>query len=104
MFDVTQIILAALGLLVAIISTVLIPYLRQRVSAEKLQKIQMWVQIGVDAAEMIFVGAGRGKEKNTYVTDFVMDKLEELGMTMDIDSVKNMIEAAVLKMKNDMSQ
>ena len=62
--------------------------------------MQMWVNIGVKAAEMLYVGKGRGEEKKAYVTKFLNSK----GYTLDAASIENMIEAAVLEMQNSMAQ
>jgi Phage holin protein (Holin_LLH). len=65
----------------------------------KLDQLENWVKIFVSAAEKIFVGSGRGKEKLQCVADMLKAK----GYTVNVDSVSNavraMIEAAVLQIK-----
>ena len=51
--------------------------------------------IAVEAAEMIYVGAGRGEEKKQYVIDFLNSK----GFTLNTAEIENLIEAAVLELK-----
>ena len=55
----------------------------------------MWVNIAVEAAEMIYVGAGRDEEKKQYVIDFLNSK----GFTLNTAEIENLIEAAVLELK-----
>ena len=96
MIDLTKIALSVIGLVSALLTTFLIPYLRQKLSSARLEEIRIWVNIAVKAAEMLYVGSGRGEEKKEYVLNFLNSK----GYTIDAESVENMVEAAVLEMKN----
>lgn len=95
MVDLTEIIVAILTLVISLISAFLIPYLKTKVSAEKLDTIKFWVNIAVEAAEMIYVGTGRGQEKKEYVVKFLNSK----GFTLNVEEIENLIEAAVLELK-----
>lgn len=64
-------------------------------SAEKLDTIKFWVNIAVEAAEMIYVGTGRGQEKKDYVVQFLNSK----GFTLNVTEIENLIEAAVMELK-----
>jgi NAD(P)H-hydrate repair Nnr-like enzyme with NAD(P)H-hydrate dehydratase domain len=96
MTDLTPIISAALTLIMAVITTFLIPYLKTKIDANKFDKIKSWVKVAVEAAEMIYVGTGRGEEKKAYVVQYLNSK----GYTLDADSINNLIESAVLELKN----
>lgn len=96
MTDLTPIISAALTLIMAVITTFLIPYLKTKIDSNKFEKIQTWVKVAVEAAEMIYVGTGRGEEKKAYVVQYLNSK----GYTLDADSINNLIESAVLELKN----
>lgn len=95
MTDLTNIASAIITLIVAVITTFLIPYLKAKVDAEKFAKIKNWVKVTVEAAEMIYNGTGRGAEKKAYVLNY----LKEKGYTLDLDSIDNLIESAVLELK-----
>lgn len=97
MVDLTQVVSAVITLIVALISAFLIPYLKSKLSADKLQKVQFWVNIAVEAAEMIYVGTGRGQEKKEYVLSFLNSK----GFSLNMTEIDNLIEAAVLKLKQE---
>lgn len=99
MIDLTKIIITLIFLVVTALTTFLVPYLKQKLSAEQFSEMQMWVNIGVKAAEMLYVGKGRGEEKKAYVVEFLKNK----GYTLDMTSIENMIEAAVLEMQNAMT-
>lgn len=95
MVDLTQIIVAILTLAISLVSVFLIPYLKTKVSSEQLETIKFWVNIAVEAAEMIYVGSGRGEEKKAYVVEFLNSK----GFTLNTQEIDNIIEAAVLELK-----
>lgn len=95
MIDITNVISAVITLLVAVVTTFLIPYLKERVDAEKFEKIKAWVKVAVNAAEMIYTGVGRGEEKKAYVLDYLNQK----GYKLDSATIDNLIESAVLELK-----
>lgn len=93
--DLTQIIVAILTLAISMVSAFLIPYIKTKVTAEQFATIKLWVQVAVQAAEMLYVGSGRGEEKKQYVLDFLKSK----GFTLNTEEIENLIEAAVLELK-----
>lgn len=95
MFDITDIILAALALVSVIISTVVVPYFKSKTSAQQQAEINSWVKIAVSAAEQIYVGSGRGAEKKQYVLDW----LHQRNITVDETKLDAMIESAVYALK-----
>ncbi|MBE6612021.1 MAG: holin [Ruminococcaceae bacterium] len=95
MVDLTQVIVAVLTLVISLITAFLIPYLKTKVSGEQLETIKFWVNIAVEAAEMIYVGTGRGQEKKEYVVQFLNSK----GFTLNVAEIENLIEAAVMELK-----
>lgn len=95
MIDITSIINAVIALLAAVVSTFLVPWIKGKVEAQKLEKVADWVTIAVSAAEQIYNESGMGEKKKRYVLDFLEDK----GLTVDINSVDAMIEAAVYGLK-----
>lgn len=100
MVDLTQIITIVLELIFAVALIFVVPYLKQKMSAEQFNEMTMWVNIAVKAAEMLYTGTGRGEEKKAYVIEFLNSK----GYTLDAASIENMIEASVLELKNSMVQ
>lgn len=78
----------------AVITAFVIPWLKGKIDADKLEKIELWVTVAVEAAEQLYVGSGRGAEKKAYVVQF----LQEKGFTIDPDSLDKLIEAAVFNL------
>jgi len=96
MIDLTNIISAVITLIIAVITTFLIPYLKSKVDEMKFENIKTWVKVAVEAAEMIYTGTGRGEEKKAYVMQYLNSK----GYTIDTESINNLIESAVHELKN----
>lgn len=95
MVDLTPIITAVLTLIFSLITAFLIPYIKTKVSAEQFATIKLWVQVAVQAAEMLYVGSGRGEEKKKYVIEFLNSK----GFTLNAEEIENLIESVVLELK-----
>lgn len=95
MVDLTPIITAVLTLIFSLITAFLIPYIKTKVSAEQFATIKLWVQVAVQAAEILYVGSGRGEEKKKYVIEFLNSK----GFTLNAEEIENLIESAVLELK-----
>ena len=53
MFDITVIIEAVFALLAAIITAIVIPYIKSKTTASQQAEINAWVKIAVTAAEQI---------------------------------------------------
>lgn len=86
LINLTGIINAIIALLAAIITYRVIPWIKTRTTNEQQALLEATVRTLVFAAEQIY-GAGKGREKMQYVAE----KLEEKGYTVDTDD----IEAAV---------
>lgn len=94
MIDLTPIMEAIIALVVAVITAFVIPWLKGKIDADKLEQIKLWVTVAVEAAEQLYNGTGRGEEKKAYVVKF----LQEKGFTLDQDSLDKLIEAAVFNL------
>lgn len=95
-FDITPVMEAVAALLAAVITAVVIPYIKTKTTTDQQRQINTWVQIAVSAAEQIYNGPGRGKDKKKYVVEW----LRQHGVTVDADKLDAMIEAAVYDLKN----
>ena len=93
-FDITPIVEAVIAVVCAVVTCVLIPYIKSRTSAQQQAKINAWVKIAVSAAEQIYTGSGRGEEKKAYVVKWLRDH----GVTVDTEKLDAMIEAAVYEL------
>lgn len=94
MVDITNIVSAVITLIVALVTTFLIPWLKEKFDNEKLANIKAWVKVAVQAAEIIYEGTGKGAEKKAYVLQY----LESKGFKLDTATIENLIESAVLEL------
>ncbi len=92
-FDFTDIFEGIIMLLSAVITTFLIPMLKQKLSDDKRDKLIFWVRTAVKAAEQIY-GSKTGQQKKDYVVAFLLSK----GIVIDIDEVTALIESEVYKL------
>ena len=95
--DYTQIISAVIALISALVSAFLIPWLKTKIDADKLQTIRTYVEIGVKAAEQLY-DATDGTAKKAYVLSFLAEK----GITFDSEVIDKLIEAAVLQLHHEL--
>ena len=71
--DMTELITAFISVLVAVVTRYVVPWLKARTSAERLQQIDYWYQVAVLAAEKAY-GAGHGAEKLADAAEFLKTK------------------------------
>ena len=95
MTNITIIIEAVFALIAAVITAIVIPYIKSKTTAQQQAEINAWVKIAVSAAEQIYNGSGRGEEKKAYVLNW----LAEHGITLDEARIDALIEAAVYELK-----
>lgn len=71
MIDLTPVVNALITLLGLLLTTFLIPWIKLKVSTEKLEQVKKWTAVGVKAAEMIYKESGMGEAKKNYVRKFL---------------------------------
>lgn len=89
--DVTQVIVALIGLISVLLSTVLVPYFRAKTTQEKWNNALFWVKLAVQSAEQIYNQHGMGEAKKKYVEEF----LAKHNIKLDPEQIDVAIEAAV---------
>ena len=92
--DITPVVNAVIALAAALVTAFVIPWIKSKTTAAQREEINSWVKIAVTAAEQIYSGVGKGKEKKKYVLDFLAEK----NLKIDEESVDLMIESAVRNM------
>ena len=104
-FDITEIVLASLGVIVdvllVLLATKVVPYIRARVSSANMTSIIELVYHAVHAAEQLFKGSGQGADKLEYVLKVVHEALAARGIVINDVELRAYIEAAVLKLKDE---
>lgn len=95
-FNITPIIEAVFLLIAAVITAIVIPYIKSKTTTQQQAEINAWVKIAVTAAEQIYNGSGRGAEKKAYVLNW----LKQHGINVDEAKLDAMIESAVYELKS----
>ena len=97
--NITDILSALIALTAAILTTFVIPAIRQKMDAQGFAQLLKWVKIGVQAAEMIYKGTGMGRAKKQYVKEFLLSH----GYELDEAELDAAIESAVLELKESVA-
>lgn len=87
------IISAVIALIAAIITTVLIPYIKGKITQQQYDRLLEAVRIAVAAAEQLFTSPQSGADKKQYVQEF----LAAQGYDVSDQEIDTMIEATVGK-------
>lgn len=95
--DITPILNAMVALAAALISAVVVPWLRSKLTAEQTKELLRWAEIGVEAAEQLYA-TGEGEKKKAYVLQLLKNK----GCSVNEEEVETAIEAAVLKLHKEL--
>lgn len=102
MNDVTSIILKiVVGILFAIITRYLVPYLKTLRDDARWKRLIDMVETAVLAAEQTVKDPKSGPEKKEMVLKFVSDWFVKQGIDVTAEELDKLIEAAVKKMKDE---
>lgn len=91
--DITQIVVAVIGLLGLVVTSVLVPLIRTKINAEQWDTIYNYAVAAVQAAEII-IGAGKGDEKFAWAKEYIEAQCKAHGIKIDMDTVQVAIENA----------
>lgn len=94
MIDVTDIIVAVIGVIGAILTGIVFPLIKAKITNEQWQMIVNYAYAGVQAAEIIFNAQGQGEAKFEWVADYIEQQCAAHGIKIDVDTIKVVIENA----------
>lgn len=92
--DITQIVVAVIGLLGIIITSVIVPLIKSNLTNSQWETILNYALAGVQAAEIIFNAQGQGEEKLRWVSEYITKQCAAHGIKIDMDMVRVAIENA----------
>ena len=98
--QITKLIELLLTVIALLISAYLIPYLKNKIGADKLQLLQKFVEAAVRAAEQMYE-TEEWKLNKDYVTRFITAKVEELGLELSEADIDAIIEGIVNYVKHN---
>ena len=94
-----QIILASIPVFGAIITGFIVPFIKEKIGAEKLAKYEYWTSMAVKCAEMIFKEQGMGEAKKEYVVNFLNEMFNKNKVVITSEQIEILVEAAVKELK-----
>lgn len=94
-----QIILASIPVFGAIITGFIIPFIKEKIDAEKLAKYEYWTSMAVKCAEMVFKEQGMGEAKKEYVVNFLNEMFNKNKVVITSEQIEILVEAAVKELK-----
>lgn len=89
-----NIVTACIPLIGVIITGFVIPYIKQKISAARLDEIIIWVGRAVNAAEVLFDVPGTGDEKRYYVINLIDSMFNRKKEVIAKDQIRILLEAA----------
>jgi len=101
--DITEIVVALIGVLTTILTVVIIPWIRTKTGEKRWEQLMLVTYTAVHAAEQM-ANAGllqNGLSKLDYATARIIETLEKLKITFDQATIRAAIEAIVLDLKKD---
>ncbi|MBQ6595322.1 MAG: holin [Clostridia bacterium] len=90
MIDLTKIFEAILALCAALVTTFLIPWIKQRLTAGQQEVLSTLIETAVLAAEQMY-GSGMGQEKLKAVLDYLHGK----GYDVDVEQIEAVVYALI---------
>lgn len=84
-----------------IITSILIPFIRSKISSEKLQNILFWVEKGVKCAEVIFPDKGMGGTKKEYVIGLINNIFNGKKEVITKEQIEILIESVVHELNKE---
>lgn len=94
MIDITQIVVAIIGLLSIILTSVVVPLIKSKLTDAQWQMVKAYALAGVQAAEIIFNAQGQGEAKLRWVSEYITNQCLAHGIKIDAETVRVAIENA----------
>ena len=91
--DITQIVVAVIGLLSIVITSVVVPLIKSKLTNSQWETIKNYALAGVQAAE-ILIGAGNGIKKFEKAKQYIEKQCAAHGIKIDTDTIQIAIENA----------
>lgn len=99
--DLTQIVVAVIGVLGVIITTVVVPWIKANTTERTQTIIDNIVKTAVYAAQQMY-SPEQWQEKKTYAIEAVDKALRARGIVLDTDEISNAIEAMLKSVKTEL--
>lgn len=95
---INMLIKAVITCITVILTTFVIPWIKSKIDADKMVKIEEYCELAVRCAEQIYT-PDEWLKKKEYVMDYISRKAHEFGVELTIEDINNMIEGIVNSVK-----
>lgn len=96
---ITVIVKAVLAILSVFITTVLVPYIKERIGEAKYYKLVEYTKYAVRCAEQIYTPEEWEKKKQ-YVSQYITEKANDMGIGLNEQDIDLLIEGVVNLIKH----
>ena len=96
---ITVIVKAVLAILSVFITTVLVPYIKERIGNDKYNKLVEYTKYAVRCAEQIYTPEEWEKKKK-YVSQYITEKANDMGIGLNEQDIDLLIEGVVNLIKH----
>lgn len=103
-----QVLEVVISVIIAVITRYLIPFLKTKIDANKLQKhieeldlVAQWTFKYVNSAENIYTEAKQGNLKRETVTEWIVEFCNKAGITLSEAEIRAILETAYTAMMNE---
>lgn len=96
---ITVIIKAVLAVLSVFITTVLVPYIKERIGNDKYNKLVEYTKYAVRCAEQLYTPEEWEKKKQ-YVSQYITEKANDMGIGLNEQDIDLLIEGVVNLIKH----
>ena len=96
-FNIVILLIPVIG---AIITGILVPYVKTKISVTQMEEIIKWVTKAVQAAEVLFDAPKSGEEKREYVINFIDKMFNSKKEVITKDKIRILLEAAWKQMNS----
>ena len=97
--NLTEIIVSVIGLISLILTSVIVPLIKAKVSREEWDTLMIYTEAAVKAAEIIF-GSGKGKEKFEWVSNYIQQECAARKLKVDMQNIQIAIENTWEQLEN----
>ena len=96
-----KLILALIPVLGTILTAYIIPFIKEKIGNEKLEKYKKWAKMAVESAEMLWTESGKGSDKKQFVIDYLNDLFNSKKVVITEEQLNILIESAVLELNKN---
>lgn len=96
---ITVILKAVLAIISVVITTVIVPYVKERIGQDKYNKLVEYTKFAVRCAEQLYTPE-EWEQKKAYVSQYITEKATDLGIGLNEQDIDLLIEGVVNLIKH----